>query len=287
MSALHPHRIFDRTLYRWRRKRLSGAKADLFLLNEAAGQIAARVGSINRRFEQALDLNSRAISFQHFRGSANRWTRTGLDLAQSDIIADDELLPFADETFDIVTSVLSLHAVNDLPGTLIQIRRSLRPDGVFLAALFGGDTLRELRFAFAAAEAATAGGASPRIAPFADVRDLGGLLQRAGFALAVADFERTTVRYREPMRLLFDLRALGETNILVQRRPSFMSRRLLQAMFAEYAQRFSDDQGRLPATFDIVYLIGWAPHVSQQKPLRPGSAKARMADALRGRPRKP
>jgi len=137
--------------------------------------------------------------------------------------------------------------------------------------------------AFTAAEAAALGGASPRVAPFADVRDLGGLLQRAGFALPVADIERTTVRYREPMRLIADLRALGETNVLIQRRPNFLSRRLLAEMISEYVQLFSDDQHRITATFDIVYLIGWAPDESQPKPLRPGSAKTRLADVLKPR----
>ncbi len=191
------------------------------------------------------------------------------------------VLPFADASFDLVTSVLSLHAVNDLPGTLVQIHRALKPDGVFIAALFGGESLRELKLAFAAAEAGLLGGASPRVAPFADVRDLGGLLQRAGFALPVADIERTTVRYREPVQLFADLRTLGETNVLAQRRPNFISRRLLAAVVTEYVRQCGDDQGRVPATFDIVYLIGWAPHESQQKPLRPGSARTRLADALR------
>lgn len=281
MSASQPHRIFDRRAYRWRRRRAFETGPDLLLLNETAEQVAARIASINRRFAHALDLNSRPQSFDHLRNAADTWTRAGFDAAAADVIADDEYLPFADETFDLVTSIMSLHSVNDLPGALIQIGRVLKPDGVFLATLFGGETLRELRFAFAAAEAATAGGASPRVAPFADVRDLGGLLQRAGFALPVADIDRTVVRYRDPMRLLFDLRALGETNVLVQRRQNFVSRRLLHAVLAEYAQSFGDGQGRVPATFDIVYLIGWAPHDSQQKPLRPGSAKARLADALR------
>lgn len=281
MSTSQPHRIFDRGEYRQRRRRRFETEPDLFLLNETAEQVAARVASINRRFAHALDLNSRPQSLNHLRDAAGTWTRAGFDEAAADVIADDEFLPFADETFDLVTSILSLHSVNDLPGALIQIRRVLKPDGVFLAALFGGETLRELRFAFAAAEAAISGGASPRVAPFADVRDLGGLLQRAGFALPVADIDRTVVRYREPMQLLFDLRALGETNVLVQRRPNFMSRRLLHAALAEYTQRFGDNHGRVPATFDIVHLIGWAPHESQQKPLRPGSANARLGDALK------
>src|SRR5579864_860809 len=216
MTTPQPHRIFDRTAYRRRRARESSTAADQFLVREAAEQLSARIASINRCFTTSLDMNSRAQSFEVLRSTAQNWARSG-STNQVDVVADDEFLPFTDATFDLVTSVLSLHAVNDLPGTLLQIRRVLKPDGVFLAAMFGGDTLHELRLAFTAAEAAALGGASPRIAPFADVRDLGGLLQRAGFALPVVDLERTTVRYREPMRLLADLRALGETNVLAQR----------------------------------------------------------------------
>lgn len=278
MMAAPPQRIFDRTLYRRRRGRQSDS--GLILAGETAAQIVERIGSINRRFRHALDLSSRNAIFETLRPAAANWVRAGYGVDRPDVIADEEVLPFADGAFDLVVSVLSLHSVNDLPGTLIQIRRTLKPDGAFIAALFGGETLRELRLAFAAAEANALGGASPRIAPFADVRDLGGLLQRAGFALPVADVERTTIRYRNPLRLFGDLRALGETNVLVQRRPEFLSRKLLQAVLAEYTQRFSDDQGRVPATFDVIYLIGWAPHESQPKPLRPGSAKTNLADVL-------
>ena len=280
MTTPQPHQIFDRRAYWRRRARELPAKPDQFLVREAAEQIFTRLSSINRRFSSALDLNSRSESFELFRAAAQSWTRSG-DAALADVAADDERLAFRDGSFDLVTSVLSLHAVNDLPGTLLQIRRVLKPDGVFMAALFGGDTLHELRMAFTAAEAAALGGASPRVAPFADVRELGGLLQRAGFALPVADVERTTVWYREPMRLMADLRALGETNVLVQRRRNFLSRRLLAGVIAEYLQRFSDEQGKVPATFDIVYLIGWGPHENQPKPLRPGSAKTRLADVLK------
>ena len=260
MSTAAPHRIFDRAAYRRRRERQ--AASDPILAGETAAQIVERIGSINRRFEHALDLSSRKAVFDVLRRAATKWVRAGYAEDQPDVIADEEALPFAEAAFDLVTSVLSLHGVNDLPGTLIQIRR-------------------ELRLAFTTAEANALGGASPRVAPFADVRDLGGLLQRAGFTLPVADLERTTILYRDPLRLFADLRALGETNVLVQRRPNFLSRRALQAVLAEYAQRSTDDQGRVPATFDIVYLIGWAPHKSQPKPLRPGSAKASLADALR------
>jgi SAM-dependent methyltransferase len=278
MMAASPQRIFDRALYRRRRGRQ--LDSDLILAGETAAQMAERIGSINRRFQHALDLSSRDDAFEILRPAAANWVRAGYGAHGPHVIADEEVLPFADGAFDLVTSVLSLHSVNDLPGALIQIRHALRPDGALIAALFGGETLRELRLAFAAAEADALGGASPRIAPFADVRDLGALLQRAGFALPVADVERTTILYRDPLRLFGDLRALGETNVLTQRRPQFLSRKLLQAVVAEYARRFSDDQGRFPATFDIIYLIGWAPHESQPKPLRRGSAKASLADVL-------
>jgi SAM-dependent methyltransferase len=272
--------IFDRAAYRARRERAAPANGDLFLAEEAAAQIAFRLGATNRSFSHALDLNSRLQTFETLEPYANSWVRTGAAGDTPSVIADEEALPYADASFDLAVSVLSLHAVNDLPGALAQIRRALRPDGLFIAALFGGETLRELRISFAAAEAETLGGASPRVAPFADVRELGGLLQRAGFALPVADLERTTVRYRDLSRLFADLRALGETNVLTGRRKSFLSRRVLTRLLSEYRERFSDAEGRYTATFEIAYLTGWAPHESQQRPLKPGSAKARLADAL-------
>jgi len=263
-----------------RRRWAALQNGDVFLAQEAAEHIAERLSAINRRFERGLDLHSRASVFSVLQPLAADWVRTGFVWDAPSAIAGDEALPFREETFDLVTSVLSLHAVNDLPGTLVQIRRVLKPDGVFMAALFGGETLRELKLAFASAEADVSGGVSPRVAPFADVRDLGGLLQRAGFTLPVADVERTTVRYRDLSRLFADLRALGETNVLAGRSPRFMSRRLLAAVAREYAERFTDAEGRFLATFDIVFVTGWAPHESQQKPLRPGSATVRLADVL-------
>ncbi len=309
-------RIFDRAAYRAHRKRAHG-KA--FLAEEAASHIAERLAAVNRGFERGLDLGSREGSFERFRKCSNEWvrfsffppvvtggvssrlhrkrldvggstatpTRSGFAGSTSPVTtgeetsaAMEEALLFAPDSFDLVVSVLSLHAVNDLPGVLVQSRRALKPDGLFVAALFGGETLTELRAAFAAAEADISGGISPRVAPFADVRELGGLLQRAGFALPVADVERTIVHYRELDTLFTDLRALGETNALAGRRTSMLSRKLLAALAVDYAKRFADADGRLRATFDIIYLTGWAPHESQQKPLKPGSAKARMADAL-------
>jgi SAM-dependent methyltransferase len=196
------------------------------------------------------------------------------------VAADEEALPFRDASLDLVVSVLALHFVNDLPGTLVQIRRALKPDGLLLAALAGGDTLNELRHAFAAAEAELEGGASPRVVPFADVRELGGLLQRAGFALPVTDVDRITVRYASPIALLHDLRGMGATNPLIERSRRPLRRATLKRMIDIYVERFADGDGRIRATFEIVWLTGWAPDASQQKPLAPGSARQRLADAL-------
>jgi hypothetical protein len=196
------------------------------------------------------------------------------------VAADDEALPFRDSSLDLVVSALSLQFVNDLPGTLIQIRRALKPDGLFLAALLGGDTLTELRQSFAEAEAETEGGISPRVAPFPDLRDLGALLQRAGFALPVTDVERLTVRYGTVFSLMQDLRRMGATNVLLERLRTPLKRRTLMRLVEIYDQRFTDPDGRLRATFEIIWLSGWAPDASQQKPLQPGSAKMRLADAL-------
>jgi SAM-dependent methyltransferase len=279
-----PPRIFDRRVYRLHRTRDARSPGTPFLVEAAAENLAERIGSVNRSFQKALDLGSRPESFTALKGSAKEWVRAplGREIAPAgwSVVADEEFLPFALESFDLVTSVLSLHAVNDLPGALLQIRQVLRPDGLFMAALFGGETLSELRQSLAAGEADIAGGISPRVAPFGDVRELGALLQRAGFALPVADAERTTVRYGNLARLFSDLRAMGETNALAGRRRAFSPRKLLAATLADYAARFADADGRLRVTFDIIYLTAWAPHESQQKPLKPGSAKARLADAL-------
>jgi SAM-dependent methyltransferase len=196
------------------------------------------------------------------------------------VAADEEALPFRDGALDLVVSGLTLHLVNDLPGTLVQIRRALKPDGLFMAALLGGDTLTELRAAFAAAEAEVEGGLSPRVLPFADLRDLGALLQRAGFALPVTDVDHLTVRYASPLALMHELRRMGAANPLVDRSRRPLRRATLARMLEIYAQRFADADARIRATFEIVYLSGWAPHASQQQPLAPGSARTRLADAL-------
>jgi SAM-dependent methyltransferase len=286
---MSPPQIIDRRLYALRRARAGGTE---FLVRDAAVRLAERLAAVNRRFVRALDLSSRNESFAQLCGVAEAWTRTTLSPSGSAIPADEEALPFAPGSFDLITSVLSLHAVNDLPGALIQIRRALKPDGLFMAALFGGETLFELRDAFAAGESEVSGGVSPRVAPFTDIRDAGALLQRAGFALPVADVERTRARYGAFETLIRDLRALGETNPMEQRSRTLLRRDVLAAALARYAERHAELDGRLRATFDIVYLTGWAPHKDQQQPLAPGSARARLADALQtpefsGRDKKP
>ena len=271
-SATVP-RIFDSRAYAMRRTRAARGGRETFLEAEVAENLSERLGAVKRTFSTALDLHSRDVAFRILQDRATNWTRTSV--ARVDIP-----LPFESGTFDLATSALSLHAVNDLPGMLSEIRRVLKPDGLFLAALFGGGTLGELRRAFAFGESETIGGMTPRVAPFADVRDLGGLLQRAGFALPVADVERIDVAYSEFTTLANDLRALGETNALAERSRQFLRRDTLTATLAHYAANDADESGRLRATFDVIYLTAWAPHESQPKPLAPGSAKTRLAEAL-------
>jgi SAM-dependent methyltransferase len=193
----------------------------------------------------------------------------------------DEALPLKPESLDLALSALAFQFVNDLPGVLAQIRRALKPDGLILAAMIGGDTLTELRQSFAAAEAECEGGVSPRVAPFADLRDVGSLSQRAGLALPVTDVDRVTVRYDSAFALMADLRRMGATNILIERRRVPTRRATMLRMAEIYAERFSDHDGRIRATFDIIWMSAWAPHESQQKPLKPGSAKASLEDAVK------
>jgi ubiquinone/menaquinone biosynthesis C-methylase UbiE len=284
--------LFDRALLRRRRRRALALKPSDFLLERVAEDAADRIGTILRRFDLALDLGTpgeglrRALAASGKVGTiiaadalADRAARDDRASALT-VVCDEEALPFRDASLDLVTSALSLQFVNDLPGTLVQIRRALKPDGLFLAALVGGDTLTELRQAFATAEAEIENGVSPRVAPFADVRDLGALLQRAGFALPVADVERLTVRYASPLALMHDLRRMGATNVLVERSRRPLKRAVLARMMESYGARFADADGRIRATFEIMWLSGWAPHESQQQPLKPGSATRRLADAL-------
>jgi SAM-dependent methyltransferase len=273
--------LFDRDTLAARRVRAARAPAD-FLLRCAAEEIADRLTTVLRDFERVVEVGSLSTTLREAipRKSGGTYLRLGPAAGMPDIVADEEALPLAPETFDLAVSALSLQAVNDLPGALAQIRRTLKPDGLFLAALLGGATLTELRQSFTRAEAEIEGGASPRVFPFGDVRDFGALLQRAGFALPVTDSDSLTVRYADAFALMADLRAMGGTNILAARRRAPTRRTTIFRMAEIYRERFADADGRIRATFEIVYLSGWAPHESQQNPLKPGSAKVRLADAL-------
>jgi SAM-dependent methyltransferase len=279
--------IFDRGLLRLRRRRALALGPATFLLERAATELAERVAAVLRRFALALDLGTPGDQVRiALSGLASVGAIVAADTggerihAPLFVAADEEALPFGDGVFDLVVSGLSLQFVNDLPGTLVQIRRALRPDGLFLAVLMGGETLTELRQCFAAAESEIEGGLSPRVAPFADLRDLGALLQRAGFALPVTDSDRITVRYDSAFGLMHDLRRMGATNGLRDRRRTPLRRATLMRMAEIYSRRFADADGRVRATFEFLWLSGWAPHPSQQRPLKPGSAQARLADAL-------
>ena len=276
--------LFDRALLRHRRRRAAMSGAATFLLDRVAEDLAERLAVVLRRFDLAIDLGTPGEALRsaltHL-GSVGTIVAAGTaPRTQKFVVADEEALPFRESSLDLVVSALALQFVNDLPGTLVQIRRALKPDGLFLAALLGGDTLTELRQSFASAESEIEGGVSPRVAPFADLRDLGALLQRAGFALPVVDADRLTVRYNSAFDLMHDLRRMGATNALLARRRTPLKRATLMRMVEDYAERFADDDGRVRATFEIVFLSGWAPHPDQQQPLKPGSAKARLADAL-------
>jgi len=278
--------IFDRLLQRRRRSRAAAAPAN-FLLDHVAGELADRLSVVLRRFDLGIDLGTPGDAV---RTALRRLGAVGMivgaDVIARDkpfVVADEEALPFRDASVDLVVSGLALHSANDLPGVLSQIRRALMPDGLFLAALLGGETLIELRQAFAEAESEIEGGASPRVAPFADLRQLGALLQRAGFALPVTDVERVTVRYSSAFDLMHELRRMGAANTLVARRRVPLRRTTVMQMADVYARSFADADGRIRATFDIMWLSGWTPHPNQQQPLKPGSAKARLADALGAR----
>ena len=286
-------RIFDRRLLRRRRDRAAhDLRAHDFLLTEMAERLCDRLSDVARVFPLALDLGARdGILARQLKG------RGGIEtLIQSDgsmvnarelddedghaLVVDEELLPFKAQSFDAILSNLSLHWVNDLPGALVQVRDALKPDGLFLASLFGADTLIELRTALMEAEIAETGGASPRVSPFADLRDAAGLLQRAGFALPVADADTVTVTYGDFFALLRDLRGMGETNLLVDRLKRPTRRTVFARAAAIYQERFADAQGRLTATFQVLFLTGWAPDPSQQQPARRGSGKTSLKDFL-------
>jgi SAM-dependent methyltransferase len=279
---------FDQQLIGRRRVRAAAGEPADFLLRDVAEDLADRLTLVQRSFARIADIASPTDALREAVVRRGLPMPIGVEPVEAlarhrvrpVLVAPIDALPFAEERLDLAISALGLQFVDDLPGLFVQVRRALKPDGLFMAALLGGDTLTELRQAFAEAESEMDGGLSPRVAPFADVRDVGALLQRAGFALPVADSDRLTVRYADVFALMRDLRAMGATNPLVARRRVPLRRATLLRMAALYHQRFSDPDGRIRATFQVVTLSGWAPHESQQKPLKPGSAKARLADAL-------
>jgi len=268
--------LFDRALLRARQDRARRLGPATFLLDRVAEEMAERLHAVLREFKSAADVGTAGDQVRNaLAGRLNQFARVDLPEQES------EPLPFQPASLDLVVSALALQFVNDLPGVLAQISRALRPDGLLLAAMVGGDTLTELRQSFAAAEAELEGGASPRVAPFADLRDVGALLQRSGLALPVTDVDRIVARYDSAFALMQDLRRMGATNILIERRRTPTRRATMLRMAQIYGERFADADGRIRATFDIVWLSGWAPHESQQQPLRPGSAKAGLAEAVK------
>jgi len=270
--------LFDRALLRVRRDRALRGGPATFLLDRVVEDMAERLQAVLRPFDSAADIGGAGDQVRDaLAGRVGQLARIALPERES------EPLPLQPGQLDLAVSALAFQFVNDLPGVLAQIRRALKPDGLLLAAIIGGDTLSELRQSFAAAEAELESGMSPRVAPFADLRDLGGLLQRAGFALPVADIDRVVVRYDSAFALMADLRRMGATNVLVERRRTPTRRATLLRMAKIYAERFADPDGRIRATFDVIWLSGWAPHESQQKPLKPGSAKASLEAAVKGR----
>ncbi|MGY3449480.1 methyltransferase domain-containing protein [Bradyrhizobium sp. USDA 4353] len=267
--------LFDRSLLALRLRRAARAP-ETFLLERVAEDLADRLAAVNRSFQSAADIWTPGDGLRsHLAGQVAELAH----VAPPDTAT--ETLPLQPQSLDLALSALAFQFVNDLPGVLAQIRRALRPDGLLLAAMIGGDTLTELRQSFAAAEAECEGGVSPRVAPFADLRDIGGLLQRAGFALPVTDVDRVVVRYASAFGLMQDLRRMGAANSLVERRRTPLRRATLLRMAEIYAERFADPDGRLRATFDIIWISGWAPHDSQQKPLKPGSATTSLEAAVR------
>lgn len=290
MDEAGPIRIFDLGAVRQHRARAAaaGGEAD-FLFLEAAERLVDRLEDISRTFPRALDLGSRDGTLARIlRGRGGVEWLVAADAAAAfakqapppRLVAETEALPFAPAAFDLVLSNLALHWTNDLPGALLQLRQMLKPDGLLLASLFGGDTLDELRRALMEAEIAEEGGVSPRISPFADLRDLGALLQRAGFALPVIDGDTVEVTYPDALALMRDLRRMGESNAIALRRRNFTRRATLMRAARLYRESCARPDGRIPARFQIITLTAWAPHQAQQKPMLPGSAGARLADAL-------
>ena len=284
------HEIFDRNLIRLRRERVANTDTDIdFLERHVAEDLAERIETILREFKTVVDLGAHRGAVSQAVGRLDNVGKViALERAHGllknckglKVCCDEELLPLRPQSVDLVLSGLVLQHANDVPGTLMQIRQALRPDGLFLGVIPGGQTLHELRSALMTAEMELEGGSSPRVAPFGDVRTMGGLLQRAGFALPVVDSDVLTVTYADPISLMKELRAMGWGNALHERRKTFMRRATLMRACEIYIAEFGLENGRIPASFELITLMGWAPHESQQQPLRPGSATSRLADAL-------
>lgn len=264
-----PPKLFDLDALAAHRARADDASSDIWYLHDRAIDIVSeKLKDINRSFTDIAIVGPRGQAWADALGIS------------ATCVPDTDTLNLATDSFDLVIHAMALHWSNDPIGQLVQMRRALRPDGLMITATFGGQTLQELRIAFAQAEAAVMGGISPRVVPMGEIRDMGGLLQRASFALPVADNDLVTVSYGSTLNLMSELRRMGETNAMHARLKTPMRRDLLAAVAHEYADAFSDGAGRLSATFELVFLTGWAPSDDQQKPLRPGSAKTRLSDAL-------
>lgn len=290
MAVPDPLLVFDRSALRVRRERAArGWDARSFLKREIADRLVERLDDVKRSFALALDLGCHGDELATALGGRRTIdclirADLGLGFARRAggpaLVADEEALPFALRRFDLVMSAMDLHWVNDLPGTLIQIARILKPDGLFLGAMLGGATLWQLRQALAAAESELEGGLSPHVSPFADLRDAAGLLQRAGFALPVADGETIEVEYDSALDLMRELSAMGEGNLVMERRRGLARRATFLRAAEIYSDRFMQASGRVAASFEVLFLHGWAPHESQPKPLKPGTASRRLAEAL-------
>lgn len=285
------HLIFDRPALKRQKDRaaVSLSTAD-FLFREVADRVADRLNDISRAFPLAAEVGSHGgIMGQTLqgRGGIEHMLETDISaqqLSQSTnpwrVVADEENLPLAAGKFDLVLSSLALHWTNDLPGALIQVNRALKPDGLFIGAIFGIGTLQELRDCLMTAESEVTGRVAPRVSPFPEVRDMGGLLQRAGFALPVVDADTIPVSYGNPFTLLQELKAMGESNVLLERGKTLWRRDVLMRAMQLYVDRYGDADGRVPATFEVIYLHGWHPDSSQQKALKPGAGKVSLTSFL-------
>ncbi len=275
--------VFDRNLLRRRRERAAHSIAQYdFLYREVAERLDERLDLVKREFPLMVSLGGAPAAHLQARKGTEHIIR--MDAAfgmRPDVVMDEEFLPLAKGSVDAIVSNLHLHWVNDLPGALLQMKQALKADGMFMAALLGGESLYELRQCLMEAELAVTGGASPRVSPFADSQDVGALMQRAGFALPVVDSDKIVVRYAHPLKLMQDLRGMGASNATYNRLTKPTRRGVLLQAAKIYHDRFADAEGTVPATFHVIYAIGWAPDESQQKPLKPGAAQNRLAEALK------